>query len=190
MRFFLVLFFGLCLANEKGFAQRLQVSINEDNHFGIHQKPYDTIKLTWKDFSAQGLPPNGWTAITHTNTHFSCSVQKTKEVVKVKYQLNFYFDRNKSSKNDNSISDYILGHEQLHFDIAWYCYQQFLAEIKSTIFTIDNYNQIFKQKFQLYLDSNTAMQNLYDEQTDHSRDVLRQEEWNKKVAELLQQITK
>jgi hypothetical protein len=180
----------LCLLTVTTFAQRLQLSITESKQFASNQKRYDSILLTWQDFRAVTPANDGWSALTSTSASYNCNVLKSKDVVKVKYVLKFYFDRNKSSKLHNKLTNYTLQHEQLHFDIAWYNYQVFLADVKATQFTAANYSALFKHKFQAYLDAENAMQNAYDTETQHSVLQDKQQEWSAKVAQLLQSLVK
>ncbi|MCX8471768.1 MAG: hypothetical protein ORN55_08315 [Chitinophagaceae bacterium] len=170
------------------FSQNLQVQIVEDKKYVAYQKAHDSIPLTWQDFKA--IMPNEvqWQALTNTNTAYYSRVEETPKTIKVAYTIQFYFDRNTSSKKAGTISDYLLKHEQMHFDIAWYHYQLFLKDIKSTQWTLQNYNTLFAEKFKTYLATAKAMQEAYDTATAHSINHDKQEEWNLKVNSFLTQL--
>jgi hypothetical protein len=170
------------------FSQKIIVQIIDSKQFLPFQKPYDSVALVWKDFKATTIASLPWSAVTCTNTEFNTRIQKTKETIKIKYTFKFYFNRKLSNKKRGVNSEYILQHEQIHFDIAWYHYQLFLKEIRATEFTIDNYNIICKQKFTAYVAAAEAMQNNYDTETNHSIDEVKQKEWDEKVANLLLEL--
>jgi Bacterial protein of unknown function (DUF922) len=172
----------------QSFSQKVFVQIFDSKQFLPFQKKHDSISLVWSDFKASTLPDLPWSAVTNTNTEFNTRIQKTKETIKIKYTFKFYFNRKLSNKKRGVNSEYILRHEQIHFDIAWYHYQLFLKEIRATEFTIDNYNTICKQKFKTYLETTKAMQDAYDEETNHSIDEAKQKEWDEKVVGLLMEL--
>jgi Bacterial protein of unknown function (DUF922) len=164
------------------------LQIIDSKQFASYQKPHDSIALIWSDFKAITSANSAWSAVTNTNTEYGARILKTKESVKVKYTFKFYFNRKLSNKKPTVNSEYILRHEQIHFDIAWYHYQLFLKEIRATEFTIQNYNTICRQKFKAYLANTKVMQDEYDEQTNHSIDEAKQKDWDDKVVGLLLEI--
>ena len=78
----------------------------------IHIKWNEDRKLTWDDFKAAPLKMGSTAAMTTTHLGFSYSVANGK----ITYKIDCQFEKNKSwglVKND-----WILKHEQGHFDIA------------------------------------------------------------------------
>jgi predicted secreted Zn-dependent protease len=170
------------------FSQKLNLQIIDNKHFLPYQKPHDSIALIWADFMATTKATDAWSAVTNTNTEYSARIQKTKENIKAKYTFKFYFNKKLSNKKPNTTSEYILRHEQIHFDIAWYHYQLFLKQIRATPFTAQNYSSEIKKMFTDYLATTKAMQDAYDEETNHSIDQEKQKEWDAKVVALLLEL--
>ncbi len=135
--------------------------------------------MAWNDFKSE--PKKDGDAVASTSTSLGLSYQ-VKEG-KLTYHITCDFSKDKSWGSLKT--DYILAHEQAHFDItelharklyeALYQYQYNAARLKTDIAEI--YSRIVKEK--------EAMQEAYDGQTDHSRHRLRQSEWLKYIDDLL-----
>jgi hypothetical protein len=170
------------------FAQSISVKIIDKSKFLENQKPYDTTKLTWLDF--RKIMTEDDTRYANTAIFISMgSVSTTKKNdTKLTITTQFYFDKNKSSKKRDANSDYVLKHEQLHFDIGWYWYQVFLRELRSAKF--DNKKYMAQAKT-IFNENNTklkAMQVQYDEETGHSINEEKQAEWSEIVRCLLEEL--
>jgi hypothetical protein len=141
-------------------------------------------KLTWDDFKATPLQMGNTAAMTTTHLGFSYNVANGK----VTYKIDCRFEKNRSwglVKND-----WILKHEQGHFDIA----EIFARKLNRAI----NEYQFNKASFQKDLDviykavvlEKENYQQLYDDETDYSRKKNKQEEWFAKIdAELKQNLS-
>ena len=73
-------------------------------------------------------------------------------------------------------------HEQHHFDITRISAEKFENELTRVHFTKDNYNALLTSIFDKVYDENMKIQDAYDNETQHSLDVSRQNEWNNKIA--------
>lgn len=74
--------------------------------------------LSWADFKAEASPDSHFQASSNTGISYSWGLQSTNGVLELEYRIfsNFYPDLSwVSTGSDNS---YLLGHEQLHFDIT------------------------------------------------------------------------
>lgn len=90
----------------------------------------------------------------------------------------------KSWVEKNSKTDYLLKHEQYHFHLAEIIARRMRKDI-STIKTpsISAVKKIFDERMQ----ESEALQQLYDEETNHSIDSIKQLEWQEKIdIELLE----
>ena len=85
-------------------------------------------------------------------------------------------------------NDYILSHEQAHFDIA---------EIHARLLNkaLQNYKFIAKtakndigEIYQQVMDEHHAMQEQYDEETNYSRNETQQKEWQRKITDQLNSL--
>jgi hypothetical protein len=136
-------------------------------------------RLAWDDFLCEPKKEGDAVASTSTSLGLSYKVRDN--------QLTFHItcDFSKEKSWGALRTDYILAHEQGHFDIteiharklyeALYNYQLDPVTFKADIAAI--YNQIVKEK--------EDMQEAYDGQTDHSRRKGLQTEWLGKIDTLL-----
>lgn len=138
-----------------------------------------TRKLAWDDFLC--APQKGGDAVASTSTSLGIAYQvKNGELT---YHITCHFSKHKSWGSLKT--DYILAHEQAHFDItelharklyeALYNYEYNPASFKTDIAAI--YEGIVKEK--------EAMQEAYDGETDHSRKRRVQYEWLEKIDTML-----
>lgn len=139
-------------------------------------------KLTWKDFTARPLTNTDNVALTSSSINFKFGYGSSG----FRYSIFCQFDKSRSWGRVKN--DYILAHEQGHFDIAEiharklkkalsnYKYKESTASIEVNKL----YEDIMKQHHE--------MQNLYDLQTDHSRKSDQQAEWLKKIAAQLKEM--
>ena len=146
-----------------------------------HIEWQESRKLTWDDFKAAPLKIGNTAAMTTTHLGFSYNISNGK----ITYKIDCRFEKNKSwglVKNE-----WILKHEQGHFDIA----EIFARQLNKLV----NEYQFNKSSFQKDLDAiyksvvaeKEKFQQQYDDETDYSRIKTKQEEWLKKIeAELSQ----
>lgn len=137
-------------------------------------------KLKWSDFQGKSYPNAPEMAMTASSVEYSYSATGSK----FKYEVLCKFFPKLSWKQDVELNDYMLQHEQTHFDItelyARLMRKRLSEEIKvskdiSKISTIGKEITIqWKQE-----------QNTYDSETEHSIDTEKQVEWNAKVQERL-----
>ena len=146
-----------------------------------HIKWQEDRKLTWDDFKAAPLKIGNTAAMTTTHLGFSYSIKNGI----VTYKIECRFEKNKSwglVKNE-----WILKHEQGHFDIA----EIFTRNLNKSI----NEYQFNKSSFQKDLDAiyksvvaeKEKYQQQYDDETDYSRIKVKQEEWLKRIEAGLKQ---
>ena len=146
-----------------------------------HIKWQEDRKLTWDDFKAAPLKIGNTAAMTTTHLGFSYNITNGK----ITYKIECRFEKNKSwglVKNE-----WVLKHEQGHFDIA----EIFARNLNKSI----NEYQFNKSSFQKDLDAiyktvvagKEKYQQQYDDETDYSRIKVKQEEWLKKIEAELKQ---
>ncbi|GIV45013.1 MAG: hypothetical protein KatS3mg035_2190 [Bacteroidia bacterium] len=142
-------------------------------------------KLSWEDF--KGRPKSGisFEAISH----IVISDEYTYENNMIKFIIVAQFIPKKSwTKSKNRLI--LLEHEQLHFDIAELYARKLKKKLAETKFRSnpekikEKYDRIFDK---MYKELN-YYQDLYDKETDFSRDEVRQKEWREKVARELEEL--
>jgi len=137
-------------------------------------------KLVWNDFKASPKKLGDVAALTATHLGFSYQFTNGN----ISYNIECRFENNKSwvlVKND-----WILQHEQGHFDIA----EIFARKLNKAM----SEYQLNKNSFQKDLDAiynsivteKESFQQQYDDETDYSRNKVKQEEWLLKISRSLQ----
>ena len=147
-----------------------------------------TYRLTWLDFSAQPDVSHPYAAITYSGMSYSFSAEVINGEIKAKFKVNCFFLPNKSWVKLGYENDFnLLAHEQLHFDISELYARKFRQKLSKMSFTenikveISNlYTKITKEKIEV--------QKAYDNETDHSVNIIKQKQWEQKIKSELQKI--
>lgn len=148
----------------------------------------DTVILEWEDFKGKAKLSNsdGFSAVSvvgiYKNLELSGNLVEINTVS--------YFDKNRSWENKNNRRTNGIIHEQTHFDIGELYARKFRREILS-IKNRKDYRKIshkiekmYKSTFQNY----SEFQDQYDEETEHSLNEQKQEEWNNRIANELVEL--
>jgi predicted secreted Zn-dependent protease len=139
-------------------------------------------KLTWKDFKAE--PEKGYAAAALTSTNIKIDFGYYNEMLQ--YHIRCRFDKNKSWGRVKN--DYILSHEQAHFDIAEIYARKLNKVLKAYK---PNENNISKEVNKIYenlMHEYYERQEEYDKETNFSINKIKQEEWLKKVSNELNDL--
>lgn len=139
-------------------------------------------RLNWTDFEGPVNRSTDAAALTSTFLGFQYKVKNNVFT----YNIQCRFSKKKSwglVKND-----WILNHEQGHFDISE-LYARYLHEAiinhRLNLKTLKtDLNDIYAEQMK----KKEAFQNLYDTETDFSRNKQKQLEWSKKIADLLYEM--
>jgi len=152
---------------------------NEDlKNMIVWKKDY---KLKYTDFKIVNYKPMGSTAITQSGIWFKFDTSRI-----CGYKAFAVFDKDGSYWYNGSMisnKEYILNHEQLHFDISQYIASLMDKELSvmDRQFKQGELDRFYKS-YNLKLDS---MQRWYDLTTDHSRDSLEQVSCNHYIDSLV-----
>ena len=84
-------------------------------------------------------------------------------------------------------TDYILSHEQGHFDIAEIFARKLNKKMSEYRFDKKTYQKDLNKIYHDILDEKEKMQNDYDKETNHSINKEKQAEWLKKIAKMLEE---
>ena len=155
----------------------LVISLPDDDYI----KWQEDRRLTWDDFKAEPQKLGSTAAMTTTHLSFAYNVTNGK----VTYKIDCRFEKNKSwglVKND-----WILKHEQGHFDIA-----EIFARKLNKLTNEYQFNRASFQKdldiiYKSVVDEKEKFQQQYDDETDYSRHKPNQEAWLKKIELELKQ---
>jgi hypothetical protein len=140
-----------------------------------------TRKLTWDDFKGAPDPASSNAALTNSgiNVEFGMNDKKLTHSIRCRFNTEKSWGRIKT--------DYILNHEQGHFDIteihARLLHKE-LSEYKFNGQTVNkDINSIYNGVMKLHV---TAQKN-YDLETNHSLDSTQQRLWDNKIVEMLKE---
>ena len=147
-----------------------------------------TRKLTWNDFKAKPELSSKDCIAATTYCGFGFETNKVTLFDKVKLKTRNVFECYRSWVRPESTSNsLVLEHEQLHFDLSEVYARLLRKKIDekkySSLSLVKNSNLVFKEVFSQFL----RRQELYDIETDHGRDLLKQKMWQKTIEnELLE----
>jgi Bacterial protein of unknown function (DUF922) len=140
-----------------------------------------TRRLTWNDYKAKPEPGNDDAAAT--TTYLGIEYNITSDGFGYKIQSPFSKTRSWGRYKD----DYVLSHEQGHFDIAEIFARKLNKQMSEYVFNKKTYQQDLNKIYNDILAEKEKMQNEYDEETNHSINKEKQAEWLKKISDLLKE---
>lgn len=155
----------------------LIISRNDDDYI----KWNESRKLTWDDFKAPPQKIGNTAAMTTTHLGFSYNVKNGS----VSYLIDCRFEKNKSwglVKND-----WILKHEQGHFDIAEIFARKLYKAINEYQFNKMSFQKDLDAIYRSIVSEKEKFQQQYDDETDYSCNKPNQEDWFKKIEKALKE---
>lgn len=138
-------------------------------------------KLNWKDYLAEPDKRSGAAASTSTQIGFEYHVRDNN----LTYSITCYFAKEKSWGRYKN--DYILSHEQGHFDIAEIFTRKFYKTISEYKFNERSYKNDLRDMYTNAMKDKERFQQQYDSETDYSRDKPKQGQWLKKIEKMLEE---
>jgi len=141
-------------------------------------------RLSWSDFKGKAQN-NRAAAVTASGlTYRASTTKKNNKVVAIDFEVNSFFYPQKSWYRPAICDHIILNHEQLHFDIT-----EIYAEILRKRLAKANYTNNSQAEMKaIYQQVNRELndfQNLYDAETNFSRNREQQLRWNKNIEAIL-----
>jgi hypothetical protein len=145
-------------------------------------------KLSWDDFLGtvdNHYPADALTYTTHQSSFRAFGIGNRFHV---ESDVVCCFIKSKSWVKEEAKTDYLLNHEQRHFDIAEAGAREFRKNLKAAHFTSENFqNEV--QKITREIDEKyKKIQAEYDKETNHSRIEEKQKEWNSKIDSMLKNL--
>ena len=163
--------FGLFLVPSSLFAQSKDEELLEWNA---------SRKLTWNDYKASPDPESD--AAASTTSYLAIEYNITSNSFGYKIQSRF----SKSLSWGLHKTEYILSHEQGHFDIAEIFARKLNKKMSEYRFNKRTYQQDLNKIYNDILDEKEKLQNDYDKETNHSIKKEKQAEWLKKIEKMLE----
>jgi len=137
---------------------------------------WSAARLTWNDYLAKPGVYDDAAAITSTALGIEYHVKDNE----LTYKISCLFSKIKSWGRYKS--DYILSHEQGHFDITEIFARKLAKAMEEYIFNPRTFRTDLDKIYQRIMREKEDYQELYDQGTDYSRDKKMQAEWLKKIA--------
>lgn len=136
-------------------------------------------RLSWDDFLSN--PVRGTDAVASTSTSLGISYQLSDG--QLVYHITCTFNKEKSWTLMKT--DYILAHEQGHFDITEIYARKLNKALQDYPFNRRTFKRDINQIYQSIVQEKETFQVTYDASTDHSRRKKEQYEWVDKIDNLL-----
>jgi len=184
-----VLFISLFVISVSANAQQYAVTVNYVTTDGSHNPSYifydGKRNLTWGDFKAPPCNDCIEAALTNSGMGFNFAFSSDGRATTLIINVFCYFDKSQSWVKPIGHNDYVLRHEQDHYDITYIGTMHFIQAVRAANITASNYNGLLTKLYQESVTSMKDMQDQYDNETDHSLIKDKQEAWNEKIdAEL------
>lgn len=141
-------------------------------------------RLSWTDFKGNIDTTSTAAAVTASGISYSFSSWIKSGHMNTDFTITAYFYPYQSWYHPELCDTVVLMHEQLHFDISELFARKMRDKINQTTFT-ENIKEEVKSIYNEVLKDLEAFQNLYDIETNFSRNTEKQIEWNQKVDSIL-----
>jgi len=142
-----------------------------------------TRRLNWSDF--QGKIPDSTVLSAATSVRLKLKYEINKKLISV--QLVCFLAKKESWYKDTS--NYLLNHEQTHFDIGELVIRMMRKQIDSLSNTKAKFSiKEIETMYDSYFNKLKEMQDLYDNETNHSRNFDAEIRWENSVYEELEKL--
>ena len=141
----------------------------------------DAKRLNWSDYKGKPDPSSDAAASTSTYLVIDYNISQNK----MTYKIQSMFSRTRSWGLHKT--DYILSHEQGHFDIAEVFARKLHKKMSEFKFDKRTYQKNLGKIYDEVVEEKTEMQNDYDRETRHSINKEKQAQWIKKIEKLLEE---
>jgi hypothetical protein len=146
-------------------------------------------KLSWDNFRSPVNKKNNpdVAAYTHCGWEYS-AIKSSNPKSPVTITIKTIFNEDKSWKDVKRMDDYILLHEQKHFDIAELFVRKFRKVVAEKIKTSGDYSKYFKVIYDEISMGYKNFQMAYDRDTRHGIDKEKQAEYNTAISKELDNL--
>ncbi len=146
--------------------------------------------LLWKDF--KGIPDETGRAVAITASGFGykADIKNSGSKGQLNIGIYCYFNKKNSWVKQGKSSDYVLSHEQNHFNISFIAASIFLEKLKASSINSSNYNVLLPRFYKESCDIMNKMQDDYDGQTKNGQLKDVQAKWDNFLAQKINILTK
>lgn len=141
--------------------------------------------LTWSDFKSKIKRSNKYAAMVMPNFGYDQEEKIENGVIQVSITLQTFLAKSDCWLGSSYKDNYMLNHEQRHFDIAKIVTDQFKTKLLNADLSPENYEALVNMQYlESYRDMN-KLQKAYDTETSHGLNNSAQYNWNKRIDGLL-----
>lgn len=145
-----------------------------------------SLALTWQNFKSKPDITSKLVALSTCKINTDVKVKDDSD--SIEFTIKSYFLSYDSWVKATEKNDYLLKHEQGHFDLNEVYARRIRQELMVTKFKLGTLPVVFREITTKFFKELNAMQLLYDSETVHSQDKSRQEEWDIKIYEQLKKL--
>ena len=172
-----------------GLAYFLLISFtSEAQNISVNGKLY-AGQLTWQDFT--GKPDASSPFYANTGYRFNTRLKNVNFKADTAIINGFEIDLELNTKltwvKKGKETDYLLKHEQGHFDIAILLVREILKQVTETHFTKTNFQTGISKIVSTVAEKYRKMGIEYDKETDHSKNITAQQKWDNFLAQALRE---
>ena len=141
--------------------------------------------LTWKDFLGAPAVLSRWAAQVFTSFGFEARSTVNNRILELRVRTKVWIDKTISWARTDSKNDYVLDHEQLHFDITRLTSERFKRHLQTMELSVEDYSSEIQYQYIEFFRLHSQLQQQYDEETSHGINRAAQAQWVKKVRDEL-----
>jgi len=145
---------------------------------GDESIPWSEKPLRWDDFRGKPHPRSNVSALTYSGIKYNFEQNGNRLTMKVVAT----FDPEHSWVNNDLATEYVLRHEQLHFDISELHARKLRAALKQISPTTSRPNSDAEKLYDKFTKESRKYQDRYDAETGHSGNEINQAAWDKKIT--------
>jgi len=176
------------------FAQKMEAEVTYEITNASNTKPVIFYtpgnKLTWNDFNGKPDVQSDAVSISNAGIGFNMAFYTKYNLTTLKILVDCNFSKADSWVKKGNKTNYILNHEQHHFDIAYIFAMKLIHDLKAAKYNKKDYSNTIERIYNTTQAALLTMQNQYDAETKNGKLVNEQALWNKKIDEQVDSISK
>lgn len=149
----------------------------------------ENTKLKWENFQSPVNRKSNPDVVAYTHCGWEYSVVKSSNPkAAIEFNVETIFNEDKSWKDAKRTNDYVLLHEQKHFDIAEIFARKLRKEVQEKIKTSADFDKYFKGIYAAISNEYKNFQITYDKETEHGINKEKQAEYNTFISSELENL--
>jgi hypothetical protein len=138
--------------------------------------------VSWADFKGTADASSPYQANTETEVKVDVKTKGNQALMTIQC----YFNKNLSWVKKPT--DYLLTHEQMHFNITEISTRKFRQRLSGKTFPLNEFQQVLNTTHAAIRKESKEMQAQYDKETEHSVNEAAQKKWNAKITKELNDL--